>query len=88
MAKSAENASRTMLTSVYRICHSVCEHTLANRPHASLWLAKTYVVPAGSLGVKRTTTDWAVLGECGHQLLSYYWFRKLNQLFGRMDCSS
>eukprot|EP00983_Pelagomonas_calceolata_P133803 1161999-Pelagomonas_calceolata.AAC.4 len=72
-----------------------------NRPHASLWLAKTYVVPAGmyasqmwgtgfmqaskefssalqtlhknflkgTLGVKQTTTNWAVLRECGHQLL-------------------
>eukprot|EP00983_Pelagomonas_calceolata_P049019 1141307-Pelagomonas_calceolata.AAC.8 len=29
----------------------------------------------GSLGVKRTTNNWAVLRECGHQILQYYWFR-------------
>mmetsp|Transcript_1516 Transcript_1516/g.3357 ORF Transcript_1516/g.3357 Transcript_1516/m.3357 type:complete len:193 (-) Transcript_1516:572-1150(-) len=39
MAKSAENASRAMLTSAYRIRRFVREHTLADRPHASLWLA-------------------------------------------------
>eukprot|EP00967_Tisochrysis_lutea_P100387 scaffold149724_cov21-Tisochrysis_lutea.AAC.1 len=92
MAKLAENATRAMLTSAYRICHFVREHTLADRLHASLWLVRTaYVVPAGtyasqvwvigfkqagkkfssalqtlylnflksSLGVKRTTINWA-----------------------------
>mmetsp|Transcript_26797 Transcript_26797/g.72348 ORF Transcript_26797/g.72348 Transcript_26797/m.72348 type:complete len:767 (-) Transcript_26797:740-3040(-) len=39
MAKSAENAARAMLTSAYRIRRFVREHTLADRPHASLWLA-------------------------------------------------
>eukprot|EP00983_Pelagomonas_calceolata_P031001 973741-Pelagomonas_calceolata.AAC.1 len=29
----------------------------------------------GSLGVKRTTTNWAVLRECGHQPLQYYGLR-------------
>jgi hypothetical protein len=28
----------------------VQEHALANRPHTSLWLAKTYVIPAGMYG--------------------------------------
>ena len=69
---------------------------LADRPHTSLWLAKTYVIPAGmygsqvwgtvflqagkgfysplstlhlhflkgTLGVKQSTTNWAVLREC------------------------
>eukprot|EP00983_Pelagomonas_calceolata_P022687 714094-Pelagomonas_calceolata.AAC.1 len=46
MAKSAENAPRALLTSAYRIHRFVCEHTLADRPHASLWLAKKCVVPA------------------------------------------
>eukprot|EP00983_Pelagomonas_calceolata_P015913 504766-Pelagomonas_calceolata.AAC.2 len=87
--------------------HFVREHTLSDRLHASLWLAKTDVVPAGmyasqmwgtgfmqagkecssalqtlqlnfikgSLGVKHTTTNWAVLRECGHQPLQYYWSR-------------
>jgi exonuclease III len=116
MAKSAENACRAMLTSAYRIRQFAREHTLADRPHASLWLAKTYVVPAGmyasqiwgtgfmqtgkefssalqtlhlnflkgSLGVKRATTNWAVLRECGHQPLQYYWFRAAVKLYNSM----
>eukprot|EP00983_Pelagomonas_calceolata_P017515 548897-Pelagomonas_calceolata.AAC.1 len=27
------------------------------------------------LGVKRTTPDWSVLRECGHEPLQFYWFR-------------
>eukprot|EP00983_Pelagomonas_calceolata_P021256 665862-Pelagomonas_calceolata.AAC.5 len=46
MAKSAENASRAMLTPAHRIRCFVREHTLVDRPHASLWLAKTYVISA------------------------------------------
>eukprot|EP00983_Pelagomonas_calceolata_P051804 1142569-Pelagomonas_calceolata.AAC.1 len=63
----------------------VSEDTLPDKPHASSWLAKTYVIPAGmyasqardtgSLKVKRTTTNWAALRECGHQPLQYHWFR-------------
>ena len=33
--------------SAYRIRRFVREHALADRPHTSLWLAKTYVIPAG-----------------------------------------
>eukprot|EP00983_Pelagomonas_calceolata_P004628 150405-Pelagomonas_calceolata.AAC.1 len=47
MAELLENASRAMFTSAHRIRCFVYEHTLAERPHDSLWLAKTYVVPAG-----------------------------------------
>eukprot|EP00983_Pelagomonas_calceolata_P065155 1148462-Pelagomonas_calceolata.AAC.1 len=117
MAELAENASCAMLTSAYRICRFVCEHTLSLMHAArlgkrslkkdvfsfflvgthwqigrmlqaarnSLWLAKTYVVPAGmyasqvwgtgTLGVKHTTTNWAVLKKCGHHPLQCYWFR-------------
>eukprot|EP00983_Pelagomonas_calceolata_P085130 1156493-Pelagomonas_calceolata.AAC.3 len=107
MAKLTENASRGMLTSAYRIRRFVHEHTLADRPHASLWLAKTYVFAAGmyaiqvwgtgfmqagkeissalqalhlnflkgTLGMKRTTTNRAVLRECGIQPLQYKGFR-------------
>eukprot|EP00983_Pelagomonas_calceolata_P084004 1156274-Pelagomonas_calceolata.AAC.1 len=95
----------------------VREHTLADRrPHASLWLAKTYVVSAsmyasqvwgtgfmhagkefssalktlhlnflkGTLGVKRNTTYWAVLRECGLQPLQSYWFRAAVKLYNNM----
>ena len=95
MAKSAEHTSRPFLASAYSIRRFVLEHALADRPHTSLWLAKT---PAGKYGsqiwgtvflqagrefssslstlhlhflkgtldVKRSTTNWAVLQECGH----------------------
>jgi len=42
MAKSAEHAARPFLASAYRIRRFVREHALADRPHTSLWLAKTY----------------------------------------------
>ena len=94
MAKSAEHTSRPFLASAYSIRRFVLEHALADRPHTSLWLAKTYVIPVGmygsqvwgtvfcrqagrefsssmstlhlhflksTLGVKRSTTNWAVL---------------------------
>ena len=41
MAKSAEHASRPFLASACRIRRFVREHALADRPHTSLWLAKT-----------------------------------------------
>ena len=41
MAKSAEHAARPFLASAYRIRRFVREHALADRPHTSLWLAKT-----------------------------------------------
>ena len=40
-AMSAEHAARPFLASAYRICRFVREHALADRPHTSLWLAKT-----------------------------------------------
>ena len=94
----------------------VREHALADRPHTSLWLAMTYVIPAGmygsqvwgtvfsqtgrefssplstlhlhclkgTLGVKQSTTNWAVLRECGHEPLRFYWFRSAVKLFNSM----
>ena len=50
MAKSAEHAARPFLASAYRIRRFVRGHPLADRPHTSLWLAKTYVIPAGMCG--------------------------------------
>ena len=92
------------------------EHALVDRPHTSLWPAKTYVIPAGmsgsqvwgthflqagrefssslstlllhflkgTLGVKRSTTSWAVLQECGQESLQFYWFRLAVKLFNSM----
>ena len=91
-------------------------HALADRPHTSLLLAKTYVIPAGmygsqvwgtgflqagrefssslstlylhflkgTLGVKRSITNWAVLRECGHEPLQFYWFRSAVKLNNNM----
>ena len=81
-----------------------------------MWLAKTYVIPAGmygsqvwvtgclqagrefssplstlhlhflkgTLGVKQSTTNWAVLRECEHEPLQLYWFRSAVKLFSSM----
>ena len=37
-------------TRAHRKRRFVREHALADRPHTSLWLAKTYVIPAGMYG--------------------------------------
>ena len=116
MAKSAEHTSRPFLASAYRIRRFVREYALADRPHTSFWLAKTFVIPAGmygsqewgtgfcrqagsslarlllitlhllhflkgTLGAKWSTTNWAVLRECGHEPLQFYWFRSAVKLF-------
>ena len=38
----------------------------------------------GTLGVKRSTTNWAVLRERGHDPLQFYWFRSAVKLFNSM----
>jgi hypothetical protein len=38
----------------------------------------------GTLGVKRTTTKWAVLRGCGPELLQFYWFRSVVNLYNSM----
>jgi len=38
----------------------------------------------GTLGIKRSTTNWAVLQECGHEPLQFYWFRSAVKLFNSM----
>jgi hypothetical protein len=110
------HAARPFLASAYRIRRFVREHALADRSHTSLWLAKTYVFPAGmygsqvwgtgflqagrefssllsmlhlhflegTLGVKQSTTNWAVLRECGHEPLQFCWFRPAVKLFNSM----
>eukprot|EP00983_Pelagomonas_calceolata_P062450 1147316-Pelagomonas_calceolata.AAC.1 len=58
MPKSIESASCAMLKSAYRIFGFVFEHTLADRPHASLWLAKAYVVQLEQLSRPSSQTTW------------------------------
>eukprot|EP00983_Pelagomonas_calceolata_P017532 549370-Pelagomonas_calceolata.AAC.2 len=80
--------SCAMLTPAYRICCFEREHTLADRPHASLWLAKTYAVSAGSSGVKQTITNWAVLRGCEHQPLQCYWYKAAVKLYKSMPATN
>eukprot|EP00983_Pelagomonas_calceolata_P016493 520153-Pelagomonas_calceolata.AAC.1 len=37
-----------------------------------------------TLGVKRTTTNWAALRECGHEPLQFYWFRSVVKVYNSM----
>ena len=41
----------------------------------------------GVLGTKRSATTWAVLRECGHEPLRFYWFRAAVKLYNGM-CES
>jgi len=36
------------------------------------------------LGVKNSTTNWAVLRECGQEPLQFFWFRASIRLFNSM----
>jgi hypothetical protein len=36
------------------------------------------------VGVKRSTTNWAVLRECGHEPLQFYWCRSAVKAFNSM----
>ena len=44
----------------------------------------TLGVKEGTLGVKQSTTNWAVLRECGHELLQFFWLRSAVKLFNSM----
>ncbi len=47
---SSEHAAIPMLVAAHRIRGFVQDTALRDRPFASLWLAKAYVVPAGMYG--------------------------------------
>eukprot|EP00983_Pelagomonas_calceolata_P016644 524790-Pelagomonas_calceolata.AAC.1 len=38
----------------------------------------------GTLGVKRATTNWAVLRECGHVPLEFYWFESAVKMYNSL----
>jgi hypothetical protein len=63
MAKSAEHTARPFLASAYRIRRFVREHALVDRPHTSLWPAKTYVIPAGMSGSQVWGTHFLQAGR-------------------------
>eukprot|EP00983_Pelagomonas_calceolata_P075140 1152868-Pelagomonas_calceolata.AAC.2 len=35
----------------------------------------------GTIGVKRATTNWAALRECGHVPLQFYWFKSAVKMY-------
>ena len=104
--KSSKHAAGPFMASAFRVRQFVRENSLVTRPYVSLWLEKTYVLPAGmyagqvwgtdfieedtfftvtrdfqvrhmrflkgTLGIKRTITNWAVLRECGHEPPQFY----------------
>ena len=39
------------------------------------------------LGVKNSTTSWAVLRECGQEPLQFFWFRASIRFFNSLFCS-
>ncbi len=50
MTALSQHAAIPMLAAAHRICGFVRDTALYDRPFASLWLAKAYVVPAGMYG--------------------------------------
>ncbi len=50
MTASSEHAAIPMLAAAHRIRGFVRDTALCDKPFASLWLAKVYVVPAGIYG--------------------------------------
>jgi len=121
MEKSSEHVTGAVMATSGRISQFVRDYELDNSPQATLWLGKTYLIPAAmygsqvwgtafvkqgtefkselqvrhlgflkrALGVKRTTSNWTVLRECGHEPLQFFWFRSVIKLYNSMlDCNS
>ena len=63
MAKSSEHAVGPFMASAYRIRQFVQEKSLTGRPHVSLWLGKTYVIPAGMYGGQVWGTEYLKHGK-------------------------
>jgi len=114
MIKSSKHAAGPYMASAFRVSQFVHDNSLVNRPYVSLWLEKTYALPAGMyagqvwgtefikedkvftsdlqvrhmiflkgmLVVSRTTTNWAVLKELGHEPLQFNWFRSVITMGG------
>ena len=44
----------------------------------------SFAILKGTLSMKRSTTNWAVLQECGHEPLQFSWFWSAVKLFNSM----
>ncbi len=116
IAKSAEYMLGPFTAGCHRIRQFAREHHLNDRPHALLWLAICYALPAsmyacqiwetqfmkqgsefysplqtahlcflkGVLGVERSTSNWAVLRECGQEPLQFYFFCAAAKFFNSL----
>ena len=45
--KSSKHAASPLMASAFQVCQFVRENSLVKRPYVSLWLKRTYVLPAG-----------------------------------------
>jgi len=50
-------------------------HNRLSCPRSADTALKPYLTLKGTLGVKRSVPNWAVLRECAHEPLQFYWFR-------------
>ena len=46
MIKSSKHAAGPFMAFAFRVCQFMRENSLVNRPYVSMWLGKTYVLPA------------------------------------------
>ena len=67
---------------MYGVMHGFLQ---AGREFSSpLSMLHLHLLKEDTLGVKQCTTNWAVLRECGHESLQFYWFRSAVKLFNCM----
>jgi hypothetical protein len=52
--------------------------------YSSLSTLHLHLLKGTLVGVTQYTTNWAVLRECGHELLQFHWFRSAVKLFNSM----
>eukprot|EP00983_Pelagomonas_calceolata_P021268 666450-Pelagomonas_calceolata.AAC.1 len=65
------------------------EYTKAGKEFASYLQVRHMSCLKSTLGIKRATTNWAVLRECGHEPLQFYRFRSVVKMSNSMlRCNS
>jgi len=69
MSASSEHAAIPMLTAAHRVRGFVWDTALCDRPFASLWLAKAYIVPAGMYGCQVWSSGFLRTGDALRPIL-------------------
>ena len=71
MIKSSKHAAGPYMASAFRVSQFVHDNSLVNRPYVSLWLEKTYALPAGmyagqvwALSLLKRTRSSRVICKC------------------------